>query len=98
MDRPSRKRLHREPLEGGEGTIELERRLDGPFAHGREHANRFALQPSQHEPQHLGRARIDPLHVVEPHKYRSVLSERTNDGEERNPEEARVRRLSVQLA
>jgi len=95
MDRTDGKRLDREPLERCEGSIELERRLDGPFAHGRENAHLFTLQAPQHEPQYLGGARVDPLHVVERHEKRSVLSERTNDGDERKPEQARVRRPSV---
>jgi hypothetical protein len=98
MDRADGERLDREPLERCEGAIELKRGLDGPFAHGGQYPHLLAHQPPQHEPQHLGRARIDPLHVVERHEKRSVASERANDAEERKPEQARVRRQSIGLA
>ncbi len=65
MDRPDRERFEREALERLEGTVEVERYLHGSPADGRENGGRLAVQPPQHEAEHLGRARVHPLHVVE---------------------------------
>ena len=71
--------------------------LNGPPAHGREHAHRLTLQAPQHVPQHFGGARIDPLHVVEGDKKRPVLSKRAHDREERERDESHLRRPPFRL-
>jgi hypothetical protein len=97
MDRPDGKGLEREPLEPPECLVELERHLNGPATHGCKNTHRLALQAPQHEPEDLGRACIDPLHVVEGDKKRPGLSMRAHDREEREPEQAHLRRRPVRL-
>src|SRR5947207_15850888 len=97
MDRPDGKGLDREPLESPECLVELERHLDRLATHGCENAYRLALQAPQHEPEDFGRARIDPLHVVEAEKKLPVLREPSHDREEREPEQSYLRRRPVRL-
>ena len=73
MDRPDRERLDREPPERSEGAVEFERRLNGPPSHRRENGHRLAVQPSQHEREHLGRAGVEPLGIVERDEHGALL-------------------------
>ena len=67
--------------------VEAERPLDiDPFRRytrsepeRREHADRLVLQPSEHEGQHAGGRRIEPLHVVDRDHDGRVLRERSDD-------------------
>ena len=97
MDRTDGKGLDCKSPESLEPPIEFERHLNGPSTHGCENTHRLALQAPQHEAEDLGRARIDPLHVVEADKKRPVLSKRADDREEGEPEQAHFWRRPVRL-
>ena len=49
MESADRERSDPQSPERGEGTIEIERRVDGTPAHGREDPDRFTLQSVQGE-------------------------------------------------
>jgi hypothetical protein len=97
MDRPGGKRLDRDPLKRRERPVELERHLNRAATHGCENTYRLALQAPQHEPKDFRGARIDPLHVVKAEQKRPVPSKRPYDREEREREQAHLRRRSVGL-
>ena len=97
MDRTHGQRLDPEPLEGGEGPVELERHCNGPSARGCENAHRLRAQAPQHERHDLGRARIDPLHVVQSEEKRPILSKSAHHREQREPEQPHLRRRPVRL-
>ena len=56
-----------------------------------------AVQPPQHEAEHLRRARVDPLHVVERDEQRPLLSERAHGRDQRHTEHARFGRRPLGL-
>ena len=91
MSRANGERFDREPLEGRERAIELERRLDGPAAHGREKAHRLVVQSPEHEAEHLRRACVHPLHVIERDEQRPFPGESPHGRDEREPEHVWLR-------
>ena len=99
VDRADGERPGREPFERCEGAVELERRGDRPSAHRRENAGRLAVEPAKHEPEHLARAGVDPLRVVEREQQRRspAASARTTETSA-SPSTRTSGRRSVRLA
>ncbi len=97
VHRSDRQRLDREPSEPSEGAIELERRRDRLPTHRGQGSHRVAVQASQHECEHLRRAGVQPLGVVDRDDDGVILGEHSHRREQRDSEHARVGQHSVRL-
>jgi len=95
VNRADGERPYGKALERSERAVELERRADRSPAHRCENADRFTLEPPEHERENLGRARVDPLHVVEREQHRPLPSERAHDRDECESEHAHLGRRPV---
>ena len=92
VDCADREWLDGKPAETGEAAVERERNLDLAPPHRRKNGDRFGLQPAQREREDIRGARVEPLNIVDRDEERALLSQRSHDRKECEPENADVGR------
>jgi hypothetical protein len=97
MDRADRERRDRQRPERCKGPVELERNRGGLPSHRRENGYRRAVQPSQHEHEHLGRAVVEPVRIVQRDEHWTLLGQRPHQRKQRESEGAGVRKPFIRL-